>query len=95
MEGWLLQNRFDFDVGVVGDYLFPEVILRGVWITIQLSVLSQAIGIGLGLVAAVMKTTRSVTLNAIANFYIWFFRGTPLLVQLIFWFTALPPARGV
>lgn len=90
MEGWLLQNRFDFDVGVVGDYLFAEVILRGVWITIQLSVLSQAIGIGLGLVAAVMKTTRSVTLNAIANFYIWFFRGTPLLVQLIFWFTALP-----
>ncbi len=87
---WLLQNRFDFDVGVVGDYLFADVILRGVWITIQLSVLSQAIGIGLGLIAAIMKTTRSVTLNAIANFYIWFFRGTPLLVQLIFWFTALP-----
>lgn len=87
---WLLQNRFDFDVGVVGDYLFADVILRGVWLTIQLSVLSQAIGIGLGLIAAVMKTTRSVTLNAVANFYIWFFRGTPLLVQLIFWFTALP-----
>jgi polar amino acid transport system permease protein len=87
---WLLQNRFDFDVGVVGDYLFADVILRGVWLTIQLSVLSQAIGIGLGLIAALMKTTRSVALNAIANFYIWFFRGTPLLVQLIFWFTALP-----
>lgn len=87
---WLLQNRFDFDAGVVGEYLFADVILKGVWLTIQLSVLSQAIGIGLGLVAAVMKTTRSLTLNAIANFYIWFFRGTPLLVQLIFWFTALP-----
>ncbi len=90
MSAWLLANRFDFDFGVVGDYLFADVILKGVWLTIQLSVLSQAIGIGLGVVSAVMKTTRNPVLNGIASFYIWFFRGTPLLVQLIFWFTALP-----
>ncbi|GAB3368499.1 hypothetical protein GCM10027452_29820 [Micromonospora halotolerans] len=55
-------------------------------ITVQLTVASMAIGVVLGVIVALMQVSDSRILRAGAMAYVWFFRGTPLLVQLIFWF---------
>ena len=60
-----------FDWGTVGHYLFDARILHGIVVTLELTFLSMLIGILLGLLASWV--------------YVWFFRGTPLLVQLLFW----------
>jgi len=75
-----------FQWGVVGHYLFDPRILHGVTITLELTVLSMAIGIVLGILVAVMRLSPNPLISGSSWFYIWFFRGTPLLVQLIFWF---------
>lgn len=71
---------------VVGHYFTEHSILVGVWRTIQLTVIGMAIGIVLGVILAVMRLSNSLLLNATASAYLWFFRGTPLLVQILFWF---------
>jgi polar amino acid transport system permease protein len=75
---------------VVRRYLFNKTIVTGVRNTIIISVLAQAAGIGLGVVFAVGRLSRNPVLTVTSSFYIWFFRGTPVLVQLIFWFNAVP-----
>ncbi|RII20595.1 L-cystine transport system permease protein TcyB [Streptomyces sp. YIM 130001] len=71
---------------VVGEYLFGAEILQGVGWTIVLTVLCMVLATVLGVVIAVMRTADNRVLSAAASLYLWFFRGTPLLVQLIFWF---------
>ena len=75
---------------VVRHYLFNKTILQGVRNTIIISVLAQAAGIALGVVFAVGRLSRNPVLTFTSSFYVWFFRGTPVLVQLIFWFNAVP-----
>jgi polar amino acid transport system permease protein len=75
-----------FQWGVVGHYLFDPRILHGVVVTLELTALSMAIGIVLGIIAAVMRLSPNPLVSGASWVYIWFFRGTPLLVQLIFWF---------
>ena len=79
---------FEFDV--FWDYLFDEDIMRGAGQTLWISVLAQLAGIALGVLAAVSRHLRIPVASQLASLYIWFFRGTPLLVQLIFWFSAFP-----
>jgi polar amino acid transport system permease protein len=71
---------------VVGQYLFSGEIIRGVGWTVLLTVLCMLLATALGVVIAVLRTTGNRVLSAVASLYLWFFRGTPLLVQLIFWF---------
>jgi polar amino acid transport system permease protein len=80
---------------VVRSYLFSEVILRGVWMTIKLTVLSMAIGIVLGIVAAIMRLSANPIVSGVAWLYVWFFRGTPLLVQILFWFAFSTFVRSI
>ena len=75
-----------FQWGVVGDYLFDSRILHGVLRTILLTFLSMAIGIALGIVLATMRQSPNPLVSGSSWLYIWFFRGTPLLVQLLFWY---------
>lgn len=79
---------------VVADYFFSRSILLGLLRTLQLTALSMIIGIALGVLAAVMRLSPIRILSSVAWAYTWFFRGTPLLVQLIFWYNlaALFPA---
>ena len=83
----LLAN---FDFGVVRDSLFQDTIVSGALNTLMISALAQVLGITLGVLAAVARNLRIPVASQLASLYIWFFRGTPLLVQLIFWFSAMP-----
>ncbi|MGW2083295.1 amino acid ABC transporter permease [Streptomyces sp. NPDC001939] len=71
---------------VVGTYLFSAEILRGIGWTALLTVSCMTLATVFGIVIAVMRTADNRVLSAAASLYLWFFRGTPLLVQLIFWF---------
>ncbi len=63
---------------------------KGTVVTLELTVLAGLLGVGLGVLAAVAKMSRFPLLRYPAVFYIWVFRGTPLLVQILFVYFALP-----
>ena len=75
----------NFHWNVVGQYLFDSRILHGVLKTIELTAISMAVGIILGVVFAIMRLSPNPLVSSFSWLYIWFFRGTPLLVQLLFW----------
>ncbi len=77
----------------VWKWLSGRLILEGIVITLELTVLAMVIGIALGIVLAVMRLSPSPVMSWVSWIYIWFFRGTPVLVQIFFWFnlnTVLP-----
>ncbi|MFJ5699042.1 amino acid ABC transporter permease [Arthrobacter sp. NPDC093139] len=76
----------NFKWHVVARYFTHETILRGLMLTIFLTVASMALGTLLGLALAIMRSSSIKPVAATANVYITLFRGTPVLVQLIFWF---------
>lgn len=69
---------------------FLPVFIKGAWMTVQLSALSLVLGLILGIVGGLCKTTNIPILKWIANLYTWIFRGTPLLVQLFILYFGLP-----
>ncbi len=71
-------------------YVTNGLMLQGAWTTVWLSVISMALGLGLGVLAAMMKMYGNRTLRWTAEFYIWLFRGTPVLIQLVIIYTGLP-----
>ena len=71
---------------VVGEYLFSADVLKGVRNTILMTILCMVLGMVLGTLIAVMRLSPNPVLSGVASLYQWFFRGTPTLVQLIFWF---------
>jgi polar amino acid transport system permease protein len=87
--------RFEWDV--VGEYLFDGRILHGLRVTIELTAIAMGIGIVLGVLLAVMRLSPNWLVSGASSFYIWFFRGTPVLVQLLFWYNiaALYPKIGL
>jgi len=82
---------------VVGGYLFDHRILSGVAVTLELTVIAMVLGIIGGIVLSLMRTSSSAVLGAISSAYIWLFRGTPLLVQILFAYNlaSLYPTIGV
>ncbi|MDQ6740786.1 MAG: amino acid ABC transporter permease [Actinomycetota bacterium] len=78
------NQRYHWDV--VLSYLFSPQIILGAGLTLVLTVVSMTVGICLGTVLAIMRLSTNPILNTLSRAYIWFFRGTPLLVQLIFWY---------
>jgi polar amino acid transport system permease protein len=86
-----------FQWGVVGNYFLSARVLHGLELTLLLTVVAMAIGIVLGVVLAVMRLSSNPLLSGASWAYIWLFRGTPVLVQLLFWFNlaALYPRISV
>jgi polar amino acid transport system permease protein len=72
--------------GEVGRYLFQRLILQGVVLTLELTAFAMVIGVVLGIVLAVMRLSPNPVVSSVSWFYIWFFRGTPVLVQIFFWY---------
>jgi polar amino acid transport system permease protein len=80
----LIRNRaweWDYFRGYIG----YGPIISGIWVTLELTVYAMALGIVLGVVLAVMRLSDNPILSGTAWLYTWFFRGTPVIVQLIFW----------
>jgi polar amino acid transport system permease protein len=71
---------------VVGHYFSSSEVVHGLELTIELTALAMLIGIILGVIIAVMRLSHNRVLSGTAWWYTWFFRGTPVLVQLLFWF---------
>jgi len=67
-----------------------EQFAEGAKTTIMLTVVSGVMGIVFGMLAALAKLSRVIPLRLAADFYVWVIRGTPLLVQVLFVFLALP-----
>lgn len=70
----------------VGQFLTSKAILFGVFNTIIMSILAMGLGIGIGVVVAIMRMSNNPVLRYVAMGYIWLFRGTPLILQLLLWF---------
>ena len=66
-------------------WLFSASIMQGVAFTIILTVLAMAVGTVLAITMAIMRQSVNPVLRWVAMAYIWFFRGTPIYTQLIFW----------
>ena len=77
----------NFQWSVVGHYLFDSRILQGVLVTIELTAAAQALGIVLGVLLAVMRLSANPLVSGASWLYILFFRGTPVLVQIVFWYS--------
>jgi len=86
-----------FQWSVVGDYFTSSRVLHGLVVTLELTVVSMAIGIALGVLFAVMRLSPNPLVAGAAWIYVWFFRGTPVLVQILFWsnISALYPKVGL
>jgi polar amino acid transport system permease protein len=82
---------------IVGQYLFDPRIIHGVIATLYLTVISMIVGVILGVILAVMRLSPNPVLKSASWLYIFFFRGTPLLVQIVFWYNlaALFPAHVI
>jgi polar amino acid transport system permease protein len=80
----------DFDPHIVWRFLFNSVILEGAQRTLIVALIAQVLGVGLGVVSALMRMSKNPLISGPANFYVWFFRGTPLLIQLLFWYNGIP-----
>ena len=65
-------------------------LLQGTWITIQLSLTATVLGLALAIVCAWAKTSGPAPARWVVNAYIELIRNTPFLVQLFFFFFALP-----
>jgi polar amino acid transport system permease protein len=75
--------RFGWDI--VGQFLFSHQVIHGLLVTVELTVISMLIGIVLGIVLAIMRLSPNPLVAGASWTYIWFFRGTPVLVQLLAW----------
>ncbi|MFE0048165.1 amino acid ABC transporter permease [Streptomyces albireticuli] len=85
----LLVNAFataNINYQAIPDFMFDSNILTGLGKTVLISVLAMALGLVLGVVLAVMRLSKNPVTSAVSWVYIWFFRGTPVYVQLLLWF---------
>ena len=73
------------DWATVGEYMFKPLTLRALALTIELTVVTMIVGAVGGTILAVMRLSENPVLSWIAWGYIWFFRGTPVYVQIILW----------
>lgn len=71
--------------GTFGKYILDERIVHGVWVTIQLTVLSMILAIAMAVLLAVMRLSPNPVFRSVSWAYLWIFRGTPVYVQLVFW----------
>lgn len=79
----------------IGQYLFNSLILKGAIATLYLAVLAMLMGVILGVILAVMRLSPNPILKSTSWLYIFLFRGTPLLVQVVFWYNIAALFPGV
>ena len=83
IQGLITNPRLDWPT--VWKYLFNENVLEGIRYTLELTVISMVVAIILSVILAIMRKSINPVLRGVSWFFIWFFRGTPVYTQLIFW----------
>lgn len=93
----MLVTNPNFQWDVVAEYFFSTPVLLGVRMTLIVAFVAMTLGIVLGVVIAVFRLSNVWLLKTVGAAFVWFFRGTPGLVQLIFWFNfaALMPQISI
>jgi polar amino acid transport system permease protein len=81
-----MASNSRFQWGQVGHFFTSSRVLNGLVVTLELTATSMAIGILLGVVLAIMRLSPNPVVSGAAWFYIWIFRGTPVLVQILLWY---------
>lgn len=76
------------DIEVLKNML--PILLKGSIVTIQLTVISVVLGSIIGIIVATLKLSKNKVIVSVVSFYTWLFRGTPMLIQLCFFYYALP-----
>ncbi|MGO2425605.1 MAG: ABC transporter permease subunit [Corynebacterium flavescens] len=94
---WSLVTVKNYQWDVFAQYFFNDAILRGLRLTLVLTVVSIIGGFLLGALLALMRLSSSAILNSAAFGYVWFFRSVPLLVQILVWYNLgyLYPTLGL
>ncbi|MFC5212668.1 amino acid ABC transporter permease [Streptomyces coerulescens] len=89
------NDAFQWDV--VGRYFTTSAVLDGLLLSLWLTAVVMVLGFVLGILLAVMRLSVNPVLRTLSWGYVWIFRSTPLLVQLLFWFNigALYPTLGL
>lgn len=85
---WFVQALWtneNIDYAVVGQYLFNPEIVSGVGVTLLITAISMIISTVLAVILAAMRLSGNPVAVAFSSFYVWLFRGTPLLVQIVIW----------
>jgi polar amino acid transport system permease protein len=85
----LIINAFanaNVNYSAIPDFMFDSSVLTGLWHTVLLTIVAMVVGLLLGVVLAVMRLSNNRVTSTVAWGYIWFFRGTPVYVQLLVWF---------
>jgi polar amino acid transport system permease protein len=80
-----LWDNNNVDHPTIAQYIFNPRILSGVGLTLILTVVAMIVSSVLGVLLAVMRLSNNPVMNVMAWLYIWAFRGTPLLIQIVFW----------
>ena len=94
VQGMVRNKRFHWSV--VGHYFTDSTVISGVGTTLELTILSMVIGIVFGTLIAIGRLSPSPVVSGVSWAYVWLFRGTPVLVQIIFWYylSSLLPTLG-
>lgn len=81
----------------VARFLTARSILTGLVNTIVMTVLAMVLGVVLGVITAIMRLSPNPVLQAVAQGYVWLFRGTPVILQLLLWFNLalVFPSMGI
>ncbi|MGI9137081.1 MAG: amino acid ABC transporter permease [Candidatus Nanopelagicales bacterium] len=80
-----LWNNENIAKEYIWQFIFDPRIIKGVWITLAVTLISMVIATILAIILAIMRMSSNPVLRGVSFLYIWFFRGTPLLVQIVFW----------
>ena len=83
---WIVAHNENFGWPIVAEWFTAASIMKGLSVTLGLTVVAMLIGTAIGLVLAIARMSDDTLFSSLAGLFIWFFRGTPLLVQLIFWY---------
>lgn len=78
------------DVEVFLHYLTSGEVLIGAWNAILVGTVSMVVALTVGLIAALMRLSGNPILSGVSATYVYFFRGTPMLIQILFWYNAFP-----
>ncbi|WP_114217260.1 amino acid ABC transporter permease [Ochrobactrum sp. 3-3] len=87
---WASLRAQILDFAVFKDYIFSPLIVMGAINALVLGTLALIIATLIGFVSALMRVSGNPILSGISAVYVYLFRGTPMLIQLIFWFNAVP-----